>query len=516
METGLPSLSRSGIAGPAGILLLLLVYLAALPSSRAPIKDEGGYYRVAAGFGRYGLGMYEEVDMTSSSLSLVVGAHLLMSVAGRSLPVARAYVLGVCFLGLAMAFWMIRRRGEETPGAALAFVGIVAVNPLFARYAHTFTTDGVFVAFCLLSLLLYAEGTETMSRGALALGSAAAALAIYTRQPGVVLPVVPLAVYGLQVLRKQRPLRLDVPLLLALPYLAFLPLALFFHRHSGSFLMYISKPYEHELGGPRAGTILWYVTFLGFFAAPFAYQILRRHGALLLRHGGAPLALCLVLTPLVLLDGDSFASAKGGLGRIFEAAHLPGGLAQALGLFFLFCGFATLAILAMRALAGSTLDLYFLLFSALYILGMSTKGGNLLVHYAVPLVPAVAWVGATSFGRDYRGGRAFFVVCLAVVALFSGVWAKAESTLGDAIHEAVRYVEQNREPGELTYALSGTAIYSLGNEHVTFGRDKASFAITTPEDLPAPGPGDDFVQARVFDAPFCGLSVGKVRVFERR
>ncbi len=211
---------------------LIILFLALQPTSRAPLKDEGGYYRMAMDFPTYGLDVYETFDMTSTSLTLITGGYIASVIAGKTLFAARGFVLLLCAVSLLVSYRLLRRLGE-TRRVLLLFLAVIALNPLFSRYAHTFTTDGIFVSLCLVSLCFYASGLQGNRRTDLLAGSTAAALAIYTRQPAIILPAVPLSLLCLRAMRrKELPDLWAVPILL-LPYAAFAPLALFFNVPHG-------------------------------------------------------------------------------------------------------------------------------------------------------------------------------------------------------------------------------------------------------------------------------------------
>jgi len=494
--------------------VLLVLFLALQPTSKAPIKDEGGFYRMSVDLPAYGLGVYEAFDMTSTSLTVLSGGYLSMAVFGKSLPVARGFVLVFCLLCLLGSYPALRRAGAER-AAILAFLLAVAVNPLFARYANIFTTDGVFVSLCLLSLACYAVGIQEARRGMLLAGSLFAALAIYTRQPGIVLPAVPMAFLLLQAARRRQLPDWTTGLILILPYLAFLPLALFFYQHSGSFLMYVSKPWEHSFHGFSASVLLWAVNFLGFFTAPFLIPLLRGHGHLLAGHRRLPLLLCAALTPLILLGESSIADPVGGLGRIFSAVHLPAVLVTAAVLICQFAGWITLAILGLRSVAGTAPDRWFFLFSVLYMAGISTKGGVLLVHYAAPLVLPAAWAVAAAYVRCGAGGRTLFVAGIALFALFTTVWSKAESVLGNRIHEALVTIEETRRDTDLLYTWSSTALQFVPRAHITFDPQAADFVLMTPEDPHVPELPEGLQEIRTVPVVFFGKPLGDVRVLQR-
>ena len=503
---------------PFAVLALLMLYLTLLPTSIAGLKDEWGYYRVALNLPEYGLDLYRRSEMTSTGLALLGGGYLFTAVAGKSLAVARAFVLAVSLAGLLWGYRLLGKLGK-TRTASLVFVALLAVNPLFARYAHTFTTDAVFLVFSLLALILYVLGMERDNDRDLALGSVAATLAIYTRQPGIFLPAVPITLAAFRWLARGQPPRLRSLLILILPYLAFLPLSLFFYVHSGSFFMYVTKVEDHPFGSGQIRHVLWAVNFLGFFSAPFLYQILRSNWRLLKRAGGTPLLLCVLLAPSILASEGTVTSTMGGLGRIFAALHLPGLVLVAVQIACQFAGLVTLWILLARALEKACLERAFLLFSVFYVAVVCIKGGLLLVHYAAPLVLPVALVSATSFGGAFAGSRKLFVAGVLLMALFSAVWSKAESALGDAIYHSVRFIEQTRGEGDLTYTGSSTAIQLLSLEGVTFARKQAAFGLITPEDLkPKLVPANfspNFRVVREFPVELLGPSLGKVLVFRR-
>ena len=505
---------QRGRAAVFWIFALMVLFLALQPTSRAPLKDEGGYYRMTIDFPAYGLDVYKTFDMTSTSLTLITGCYIATVLGGKTLFVARGFVLLVCVASLLLSYALLRRTGE-TPRILLLFLGLIALNPLFSRYAHTFTTDGVFTALCLLSLCFYAAGLQGNRRTDLLAGSVTAALAIYTRQPGIILPVVPLALLFLRtVKRKELPDLWAVPILL-LPYAAFAPLALFFHSHSGSYLVYVSKPWEHGFTLCNVNVLLWSVNFIGFFSAPFCYHLIRGHGSLLTSFRKAPLVLCLLLSGLILLGSTTLASNLGGLGRIFSTLHLPGVLVGAIVVVCQFLGLATLAILGLRALSGSLTDGVFLLFTLLYMAGMSTKGGNILVHYAAPLILPAAWACATACRREYPGSRKFFLLCLFAFGLFGTVWSKAESELGNSIHTALQYLEEAREPGDRTLTWSATALQLVGRERLTFSLEEADNGLITPEDPYPISLTEQFRIVKEIPATLFGRSLGRVTVFQR-
>ena len=123
-----------------GFFIILILFLALQPTSKAPIKDEGGYYRMTGDLPSYGLGVYKAFDMTSTSLTLITGGYVTMIVLGKTLFVARAYVLAVCILCLLISYWLLKNMREEKRILFL-FLAVIAVNPLFSRYAHTYATD---------------------------------------------------------------------------------------------------------------------------------------------------------------------------------------------------------------------------------------------------------------------------------------------------------------------------------------------------------------------------------------
>jgi len=496
------------------LTLLPLAFLLAVPLCKVPIKDEGGYFRIALALPEHGLDVYRRFDMTSTSLTVVGGGYLALLVLGKTLSAARAFVLAASVLGLLGAARLLRRLDAPAWAVAL-FVAILAVNPLFARYAHIFTTDALFLVFCLLSLLGYAVGLERKDARALLLGALFAALSIYTRQPGLVLPLVPLAVAaGRWLFGKERP-GAWVPVCGLLPYAAFLPLALFFHEHSGSFIMYVSKPWEHQVGGLHPQNILWGVNFLGFFTAPFLIPVLLGHGASLRAWKGLPWILSLLLAPAVFLGAASVGGETGGLGRIFQAAHLPHAAVWLVVLVCQFAGVLTLALLGVRALDRSAADLYLLLFVLLYLALLGVKGGNLLVHYAAPLAPASAWVAATAGERGRPGLRWVTGGLVLGVAAFTLVWAQAESALGRGIHRGVMFLEEDpaRRASDRIYTCSATALQVVKREHVTFDPAEAAYFLVTPEDgLPVRPPAGAEL-AGAFPVSVLGRTIGSVQVY---
>ena len=513
---------RDFLAAPHGwVLLLIFGYLILLPRSLAPIKDEGGYLHMAMNLPQLGFGLYEKYEVTPVTLTLLAGAHLFMVLAGKSVAAARWFVLLVCIGSLAALVHVLRRSGVPR-STATVFVAIIAVNPLMARYAHTFETDGVFTALCLLALVLYAGATELESAGMLLLGSLAATLAIYTRQPGVLLPVAPAAVALLGWLRKgvrPRPATLAI---LAMPYLAFLPLSIYFHVHSGSWLMYVTKTHDHPFGGWHPRPLLWGINFIGFFSLPFFYTLVRGHWAQLKQARGAALLACGALAPLILWSDHSVASMVGGLGRIFVATGLPLVLIRAFVVACQFSGLVTLWLLVRRAWAGRSFDLILLVFTALYLFVLVLKGGLLLVHYASPLIVVSAWLCAESFGGAGRLGRALLVAGVLFVGAFSAAWSTAESALGSSIHRAVTFIERGRQEHELVLTASATAIQMLGLDNVTFSPQEATFGMITPEDgLKSLKPslsffGPDFRVTGEFPAKVFGRSLGTVIVLRRQ
>ena len=366
-----------------------------------------------------------------------------------------------------------------------------------------------------MTLCFYAAGLERGKRSYLLAGSLTASLAIYTRQPGIILPVVPLTGLLLEALWRKKLPPVTIVLILLLPYVAFLPLSLFFYRHSGSFLMYVTKPWEHSFKIFDINVLLWSVNFIGFFSAPFFYHLLRGHWNILTKYKKIPIIVCLLLSPWILLGSETIASQAGGLGRIFSTLHIPAFLVSMIVVVCQFLGLLTLTILGLHAWSGTRVDRMFFLFSIFYMAGISTKGGNLLVHYAAPLIFPAAWACATACRRDYAGRRTGFLLAVFCFALFGTVWSKAESELGDSIYRAVQYIKETRNEGDLTYTWSSTATQLIVRNRLTFGLDKADNGLLTPEDPTIVALPEHFQIVKVFKANLFGLPLGKVYVFRK-
>lgn len=172
--------------------LVALVYalwlLVAWPSGDFPLNDDWAYAWSVRRLLETGALRISEWASAAALFQIYWGALFATLAGGFSFTALHVSTL-VFSAGAPLALcWLLRRLGVGRAGAALAAVALVA-NPIFLHLSYTFMTDVFYLGFLLVSLALYAEGTERDSGRALWLASVAAALAFLCRQLGVVLPI---------------------------------------------------------------------------------------------------------------------------------------------------------------------------------------------------------------------------------------------------------------------------------------------------------------------------------------
>jgi hypothetical protein len=112
----------------------------------------------------------------------------LSGVLGYSFITLRISTLILLLAGLVACYQLLRDFGSDDPEAGLLSLTLLA-SPLVLFLGFTYMTDVQFLSWMLIAYLFYTRGIRQHSFLPMALGSAAAAAAIGTRQFGVALPI---------------------------------------------------------------------------------------------------------------------------------------------------------------------------------------------------------------------------------------------------------------------------------------------------------------------------------------
>jgi len=498
-------------------MLAVAVAIIALPAPRSFHKDEGGYLLALSHLAN---GRFEVLfdKLTSPTLPVLVLAAPFYRTHEQSLGAVRALNVALSLLCLAAFFLLLGTASpEKAPwkkaALAAAFLGL---NPLFYRYTHIFTGDTGFLTFCLLTLLFARIGLEGANDTAwLAAAAACATMAVYTRQFGMILPVVVgAALLGRHLRSRTRPGALEM-FLVVVPWIAFVPLGLYFRARYGSFLVPTTTvaPAHHRLG-LHLENLLWCVNFLGVFTLPFAPWVLGTYSFLWKRK--SLLVILLGLSPLVLLAPVSVASTQGGMGKILMSLPAVRPLVPVLVVASQYMGLAVLAILVRESLDGKKAAQLLVLFTGLYMGALTLKGGYLLLHYATPLVPAMAYVVGTAWKPEHGAVRTLcLLMMLAGVWFFSFSWAMTERAAADASYEAVRLVKQKASETDLVFCLSSTALWHFNEGLMTARAEDSAFIIESPESPVRIEVPEGFSLLGSYPVTLYGLPLGSVKVYEK-
>ncbi len=498
------------------LMLLVVVSILAVPTPQSFHKDEGGYLLALSHLVSKRFDVLFE-KLTTPTLPVLVLAVPFYWAGEGSLGSIRALTVVLSLVGLIAFFLLVYKEAAcepslEQAAIASAFVGL---NPLFYRYTHVFTGDTGFLAFCLLSLLFYRRYLETHTKTTLCAAVVFSTMAIYTRQFGMILP----CVVGLYLLyssiRYRRALDVGDLVLVLVPWLAFVPLAMYFYMQYGSFLVPTTSvaPAHHQFG-LQIHNVLWCVNFIGIFAIPFAPWIVSRYSLVWKRK---PVAIgLLALTPLILWSPVNVASFQGGLGKILTMVPLLRSLLPVILLASQWMGLVVLVALFEDGRRGSKAAYLLFLFSVGYMCALALKGGYLLVHYATPFVPSVAYVVGNSWGAMRgRVSKTCFVILLVLLWFFSFSWAASERATANASYEAVRLVQQKASDNALVFCLSSTALWHFNEGLMTARPEDSDFIIVSPEAPVRFTVPEGFDEIATFPVSVYGVPIGSVKVYEK-
>ncbi len=113
---------------------------------------------------------------------------LFSLVFGFSFTVLRFSVLVLGLIGVISTFKLSKEIGVPSAAAVLGAL-VLVVNPLYFASSNTFMTDVPFFAFSAVSLLFLTRAINDDNGYHIALGTAAAGLALLTRQLGIAIPI---------------------------------------------------------------------------------------------------------------------------------------------------------------------------------------------------------------------------------------------------------------------------------------------------------------------------------------
>jgi len=277
----------------AGILFAAsLLFLTAVDwQLNHPLNDESVYARavnVMLTTGKLGC-----EGCTASSLFLILYGTLISMIFGYSITILRlgAIVLGAA--GIVLTYALSVRFGAKRKIAALISL-LLLVNPVYYSASRLFMTDIMFFVLALLSVILYETWREGSKLRYFAAACLVSALAVLTRQIGLILPIA----FGVVSFLSNKKLEAKHFALLAIPLLVFAGFSAAKFLESGSFYeggLDVRNPIGFSQDGIYA---VWgSLTYLGFLLLPFFILGLEK----IIKKDKRMLSITLLLVPTAIL-----------------------------------------------------------------------------------------------------------------------------------------------------------------------------------------------------------------------